>query len=675
MLADHPTSADIPVFDMITNFPPARPEPPSGPSSGFIETDYAFSVLTADPEWDDVTYEIDWGDDTTSQQTNPSDTVTVMHHSWTDVGTYSVQVRAKDAQGIWSDWSHIKSISIGYPPEPEISLTGDGNFGTVTVGESRTKSFTLQNIGAGIATGNVTITGDGDFSIVEGDGPFELSKGETKTISVRFEPHSEGYKTATLHAYGDSPCNDVSADIDGTGAIIPEPVIELSGNGNFGTVSVGLYEETTFTLTNVGTGTATGTVDIDGSSVFTIVSGGGSFNLNAGASKSITVRFTPLDETPYQGYLVADGSNCNDVSVSLAGTGGPPPDPVLELGGNGDFGAVNIGDCENATFVLTNVGTGTANGIIRIEGPSVFSLESGGDSFSLDAGESKQIIIRFCPLSETNYSGLLVADGSNCDDVSINLSGSGGQPPELQLSGDGDFGAVALDDPKTKSFTLTNIGIGTARGKISIDGSAFSIISGGGSFSLGEGESRNIVVKFEPTSVTSYSGTLTADGSNCEDVEITLSGRGIRKGPDLDCGGNLEHHYQNTGEYILKKTIWVRNIGEPGSVLYWEIADWPHDEDGTWTFEPDHGALTPEDGEQEILVTINISFDYDDAIGESVKIINSHDPSDYGTIGVRIDKLAYGGLFYTVLNNIIKNNPWLEPLLSPLIQTLERMCT
>jgi hypothetical protein len=94
------------------NLPPAIPEPPIGPPTGRVDTTYEFSVLSADPEWSNVTYEILWGDGSSSKKTAESGIVTIMSHSWNSKGTYNIQVRAWDEKGEWDDWSQIKPISI-----------------------------------------------------------------------------------------------------------------------------------------------------------------------------------------------------------------------------------------------------------------------------------------------------------------------------------------------------------------------------------------------------------------------------------------------------------------------------------------------------------------------------------------------------------------------------------
>ena len=79
--------------------------------------------------------------------------------------------------------------------------------------------FTLRNIGGGTATGSVTLTGANadQFEITSGGESFSLSQNQSKDIYVRFVPRSEGFKTAALLANGDSPCNDVSVTLSGTG--------------------------------------------------------------------------------------------------------------------------------------------------------------------------------------------------------------------------------------------------------------------------------------------------------------------------------------------------------------------------------------------------------------------------------------------------------------------------
>ncbi|GAI74549.1 unnamed protein product, partial [marine sediment metagenome] len=93
---------------------------------------------------------------------------------------------------------------------------------------------------------------------------------------------------------------------------------------DYGNVEAGQCSATySFTLQNTGGGTATGSVSLTGTNAnqFTITSGDGSFSLGAGATKTINVKFCPTSEGGKSATLYADGSNCNDDSSYLLGTG------------------------------------------------------------------------------------------------------------------------------------------------------------------------------------------------------------------------------------------------------------------------------------------------------------------------------------------------------------------
>ena len=101
--------------------------------------------------------------------------------------------------------------------------------------------------------------------------------------------------------------------------------------------------------------------------------------------------------------------------------------------------------------------------------------------------------------------------------------------------------------------------------------------------------------------------------------------------PDLDCDGTIMWTYPPIGETVTG-TFTVENIGELGSLLNWEIVDWPNC--GVWTFDPDSfEGLTPEDG--SITVDVEIFVTGGEMMG-SVLIINSDNPDDYCEIDISI---------------------------------------
>jgi len=85
--------------------------PPDEPSiNGTVEgkkgREYQYTLSATDPEGHDVSYLVDWGDDTNSTWIGPypSGETIMVNHTWSDRGTYVVRVKAKDTFDVESDW-------------------------------------------------------------------------------------------------------------------------------------------------------------------------------------------------------------------------------------------------------------------------------------------------------------------------------------------------------------------------------------------------------------------------------------------------------------------------------------------------------------------------------------------------------------------------------------------
>ena len=97
----------------IINKPPNIPCKPDGPTSGYTDTSYTYSTCTTDPDGDDIYYIFDWDDgSTTTIGPYPSGVMVSASHTWSSEGTYNVRVRAKDINGLLSDWSESLMVTI-----------------------------------------------------------------------------------------------------------------------------------------------------------------------------------------------------------------------------------------------------------------------------------------------------------------------------------------------------------------------------------------------------------------------------------------------------------------------------------------------------------------------------------------------------------------------------------
>jgi len=127
----------------------------SGPSSGIVEQSLEFTIVTTDPDGDDVYYYIDWGDKNYSKWIGPYEsgqTITASH-SWTEIGDYNITVKAKDIYDVEGNWSNPLVIYIVDVPILEIGDITGGLFKINVV---------IKNIGSVDATGvDWSITLDG----------------------------------------------------------------------------------------------------------------------------------------------------------------------------------------------------------------------------------------------------------------------------------------------------------------------------------------------------------------------------------------------------------------------------------------------------------------------------------------------------------------------------------
>jgi hypothetical protein len=221
------------------------------------------------------------------------------------------------------------TIDTGTPCSIDVSCTGTGDlapvcsvskdeldFETIAAGEiSSPQSFSIKNTGGGTLGGSVSEI-CADFEITSGSGAYSLAAGESVTVQVRFAPQSAGSKRCNVTA---STCNTLVLCL-GTAEAANPPYCVVTGSVlNFGGVRVGncSYNQS-FSIQNQGGGTLSGTVSASCAD-FEIVSGGGPYNLTAGATLYVNVRFCP-GAAGYKMCTIDTGTPCA-VKISCAGLG------------------------------------------------------------------------------------------------------------------------------------------------------------------------------------------------------------------------------------------------------------------------------------------------------------------------------------------------------------------
>ena len=82
----------------------------NGPTSGKPGTPLTYTFTSTDPDGDQVSYYVDWGDGDITDWTDfqPSGDSYSESHTWTTQGTYVIRAKAKDTEGYESDWGELE---------------------------------------------------------------------------------------------------------------------------------------------------------------------------------------------------------------------------------------------------------------------------------------------------------------------------------------------------------------------------------------------------------------------------------------------------------------------------------------------------------------------------------------------------------------------------------------
>jgi hypothetical protein len=91
------------------NEPPLIPEM-TGPHDGIKGEKLNFSIITTDPEGDDVIFVVDWDDNSGEESFGPypSGVEASVNHTWSEDGKYIIKVKARDVFGAESDWATFR---------------------------------------------------------------------------------------------------------------------------------------------------------------------------------------------------------------------------------------------------------------------------------------------------------------------------------------------------------------------------------------------------------------------------------------------------------------------------------------------------------------------------------------------------------------------------------------
>ena len=206
---------------------------------------------------------------------------------------------------------------------------------------------------------------------------------------------------------------------------------------DYGDMGIGKHSDHTFVVSNPGTARLeVSSANLSGGD-FAIQSGGGAFNLNAGDTRNIVIRFAPTVEKDLKGTLSISSNvdpsafpGKNPLEVSLKGKGKKLPDIAINPAAN-NYGNVTVGNHADQVFAVSNPGSAVLNVTAATITGGDFAIQSGGGAFNLNPGGSRNITARFTPASAGAKAGTLslTSNVAGKSPLTANLNGSGTAGP------------------------------------------------------------------------------------------------------------------------------------------------------------------------------------------------------------------------------------------------------
>jgi|GEM_PF-2671084 len=403
--------------------------------------------------------------------------------------------------------------------------------------------FWLRDIGAGVNFNSgdnfhiaVTTNGVGSLTLFSDDGNPTQNRTSYYTNVWRNFPDG-GYQAGY---------NLILSAIYSTSALgAPMPAVSVSPTAlDFGPVRPGTAVSKNLTLTNSGTGplSVTGmTIAGRDSLDYAVATGGGVFTLAAGASRSVTVRFTPrragggADGSRSARLAIASNAATSPDNVPLVGQGVQPVASRIDTATF--FGPQMVGGTYNVNAaIIRNTGTDT----LHISGLALSGADAGVglrivngiDAMALPPDSTLNVSLQFLPTARRDYTSMLRFDHDG-DDSPLQFMVSGqGIAPVMDLSSTSlSLGKVRVGSSgASQTFYVRNNGDAPLRvtgiQPAGLNASEFTVlspqVSSGAPATVLPGDSLAVAVQFSPAGSGGRTASLdvSADGVSASRVEL-----------------------------------------------------------------------------------------------------------------------------------------------------------
>jgi len=389
--------------------------------------------------------------------------------------------------------------------------------GDVAVGYWSDGTFEIANVGGGVLHVVVEfVEPTTEFEIIAGGGSHMIPGGQSRQVTVRYEPTQEG-PSGCLVSIG---ANCAPVEIGGTG--VPGlPACRLEPDLiEFPNTPTNLTTWREFTIFNEGNTFLAGDLAVTGPH-FSLEEPG-LFGLAPTDSLTVAVAFHPQEISELFGLVETGLPSCP--LVDLHGTGveyspGCEVDPTELL-----FGPVQVGTQLVRGITVSN--TGTFNLELELESDTTaFQVLTPTGPFTLEPGGSVEAAIAFVPGVPGEYNGTIVLGSEHCAPVPCTGLGVNDDSPCGFARPAINLGVVTLGQPASDSVEIRNLGSDVLDLFVSLQfgDQGFSILAGGGEQSLLPGESMFVSIQGEYSGVGVFSDYLQL-GEECWSMPMYLVG-------------------------------------------------------------------------------------------------------------------------------------------------------
>ena len=381
---------------------------------------------------------------------------------------------------------------------------------------------------------------------VDGDGDMDLAM--ASGVASIFKNKGDGTFLPQAYTTGNSLSGLLVADLDHDGDMDlavsnhkVKSVTVLLNRGlaltnplvlNFGSVYIGYPKESSLTFYNYTKNSVRVANVVSNNPKFTLV-GRTDFNVGAGDSMKIAVRYTPTSATSDVGSITISPSGFPAENVAVSGTGLTPVAILSATPTALAFGSVTIAKTSDLVLNLSNTGAAGLKITNILNSNPSFSL-AGAPSFTIRPQETNSLVIRFtAPFIGSQSDTLrLFSNDATKNPLKIFMSAIGAaslvneisvQTTQLQ------FDSVIVKQTKIMALKIYNRGAASLTVSNMTSNNTKFTITPPVNFTLPAGDSNIVNVKFSPTGAGLQTGMLMIANNDANENPLMIRMGGIGK--------------------------------------------------------------------------------------------------------------------------------------------------